>query len=540
MTELKAPIVAVTVFTSLARITRRGKITLEAGEHTLVVSQLPNTLQDESVRASGRGAGLKILGVEAKTQFTTETGNTAELQAQLEALQDADRVLIAEDEVLKARLDFLKALREHGGVNFAKTLAYGEAKLIDATAFSEYIVAQTNSVQTERRSIEQKRRALAKEIAAQQERIRQVGGVHSDYREIHVTVSVAAQVEAELDVEYAVYGASWVPMYDVRLVDSNVTLTYLAEINQTTGEDWDAVPLSLSTAQPAINATLPELGAWYIDMYHPPVPRPQAARAKSAKMRQESELESDAFGGGGFLDADMLVGSAMPAQFFAAAPAPQAELAQTIIDNSGGGAAITYRVEKPVAVPSDGSPHKTTVTVVNLSVKLDYLTVPKLAQEAYLRATITNSSEFILLPGTASIYHGADFVGKTYLQTIAPNEEFEVQLGVDNRVRVKRELVKRDVGKNMLGNTRRTVFSYKITVTNLVPTASRVTVFDQLPVSRHESIKVKLQDAAPETSEHSELNILEWTLDIAPNQKREIVFSFNVEHPREMQLVGLG
>ncbi|MFN8374825.1 MAG: DUF4140 domain-containing protein [Anaerolineae bacterium] len=134
MPELNAPIVAVTVFTNLARITRRGKITLEPGEHTLIVSELP-ALQDESVRASGRGAGLKILGVEARTQFTTETANTAELQAQLEALQDADRQLLAEDEVLKARLEFLKTLREQGAVNFAKTLAYSEAKLIDATAF---------------------------------------------------------------------------------------------------------------------------------------------------------------------------------------------------------------------------------------------------------------------------------------------------------------------------------------------------------------------------------------------------------------------
>jgi uncharacterized protein (TIGR02231 family) len=544
MTEVNAPIAAVTVFTALARITRRAKLTLEAGEHTLVVSQLPNTLQEESVRASGRGAGLKILGVEAKTQFTTETANIAELTAQLEALHDADRQLLAEDEVLKSRLEFLKTLREQGAVNFAKTLAYNEAKLTDATEFASYFVEQTSVIQAERRSIEQKRHTLAKEIEAQKQRILQAGGVKTDYREIHVTVSAAQQVEAELDVEYAVVGASWKPLYDVRLADNTVILTYLAEIRQGTGEDWEAVPLSLSTAKPAISATLPKLHAWYIAPPPPPVYYPQpAARAKSTGFG--GFLQAAGIPDAAPLDAQMDMETAFEEDVDALVLARQAPVtpaaapAQATIDTSGG-ASVTYRVESPVAVRSDGTPHKTTVTVLNLSVKLDYVCVPKLAEEAYLRATITNTSEFMLLPGTASLYHGADFVGKTQLNLVAPNEEFEAQLGVDNRVRVKRELVKRDVGKNMLGNTRRTTFSYKITLTNLVPTSSKITVFDQLPVSKHENIKVKLQDAAPEASEQNDLNILQWMLDIPTNQKREIMFAFNVEHPREMQVMGLG
>jgi hypothetical protein len=557
MTELTAPIVAVTVFNILARITRRGKITLEPGEHTLVVAGLPDSLQDESVRASGRGVGLKILGVEAKTKITTGTGDVAELQNQLEALQDVDRQLLLDDETLKSRLEFLKAMREHGAVNFAKTLAYSETKLTDATEFGVYIVAQTNDVHQQRREIEQKRRVLGKEIEAQKKRIQQAGGVQTSQREIHVTVSAAQQVEAELDVEYVVFGASWTPLYDVRLADNNVTLTYLAEIHQTTGEDWDAVPLSLSTARPAISATLPELRAWYIDVNRPPMyPQPAAARGKAAgfggmmqaapapRQQEFDYLPADEELGeseqvAGFFDSMLSMAGGEKA-VMSSARTISAEVAQSTIDTSGGGASVTYRVEKPVAVPSDGTPHKTTITVLNMSVKLDYLCVPKLAEEAYLRATITNTSEFMLLPGSASIFHGGDFVGKTRLETVAPNEEFEAQLGVDSRVRVKRELVKRDVGKNMLGSTRRTTFSYKITLTNLVPTSAKITVFDQLPVSKHESIRVKLLESSPEASEQSELNILEWKLEIAPNQKREISFSFSVEHPREMQITGLG
>jgi uncharacterized protein (TIGR02231 family) len=221
------------------------------------------------------------------------------------------------------------------------------------------------------------------------------------------------------------------------------------------------------------------------------------------------------------------------------APAlPAAKIAEATVES--GGAAVTYRVARPVAVPSDGSPHRTAVTTLDLSARLDYVTAPKIALEAYLRARVKNSSAFVLLPGWANIFHDADFVGRTHLETIAPNEEFEAHLGVDDRVKVERELSGRAVDKTLIGNTRRTQFSYTITLTNLLASPARITTFDQLPVSRHEAIKVKLQDAAPRPAEHNDLNILTWELELKPQEKRTLFFAFTVEHPRDMTVIGIG
>src|SRR5262245_34968699 len=195
---------------------------------------------------------------------------------------------------------------------------------------------------------------------------------------------------------------------------------------------------------------------------------------------------------------------------------------------------------RPVAVPSDGSPNRTTVTALDLGARLDYVTAPKVAAEAYLRARIKNSSAFVMLPGWANIFHGDDFVGRTYLATIAPSEEFEAQLGVDERIKVERKLSGRTVDKTLIGNIRRTQFAYTITLTNLLAAPARVTVLDQLPVSRHEAIKVKLQDTSPKPAEQSDLNILKWELDLKPQEKRELSFAFSVEQPRDMTVVGLG
>ena len=526
MTTIDAAIVAVTVFTDRARVTRRGTARLAPGEHFLAIEGLPTTLEADSVRASGRGAGITILGVEVATQFVTRPPEAlvADLQRQLEQLQESDRALADGDTVEAERIEFLRALRASGGTDLVKGLAYNRASLETVESLASYLARELEAAQARRRALGQQRRDLARQIEAVRARLNQVQPGHQqERREIRVAVEAAAETDLDLEVTYAVWGASWEPNYDIRLAaDGGVLLSYLAQVRQQTGEDWPAVQLALSTARPSVSATVPELHPWYIDTPRPkPPPVPMMAMRTLAAPAAAPQAA----------DTEML-------SFMEEEPAPPAaKVAEATIESSG--ATVTYRVARPVAVPSDGSPHRTAVTTLDLGARLDYVTAPKIAAEAYLRARVKNSSAFVLLPGWANIFHGADFVGRTYLETIAPNEEFEAQLGVDGRLKVERELSGRTVDKTLIGNTRRTQFAYTITLTNLLATPARVTVLDQLPVSRHEAIKVKLQDAAPKPAEHSDLNILTWELDLKPQEKRTLFLAFAVEHPRDMTVIGI-
>ncbi|MGF1503668.1 MAG: DUF4139 domain-containing protein, partial [Anaerolineae bacterium] len=105
--------------------------------------------------------------------------------------------------------------------------------------------------------------------------------------------------------------------------------------------------------------------------------------------------------------------------------------------------------------------------------------------------------------------------------------------------RVKRELVRRDVSKNLIGQNRRSEFVYTITLKNLLAAPAQVMVMDQIPLSRHESIKAKLLDASPPVTEQTDLNVLKWELELAPGAERQVSFAFMVEHPRSLQIVGL-
>ncbi|HET6313836.1 MAG TPA: mucoidy inhibitor MuiA family protein [Chloroflexia bacterium] len=523
---MESRIAEVTVYTDRARVTRRGAVRLQAGEQRVSLDNLPAGVQDDSVRAGGRGAGVRILGVEVIRQFVTEApeANVAELQKELEALQDQDAALADEDAALSSQLEFLKSLRESTAATMPRGISTGRSKLEDVQSLVDYLSREWAGTLARRREIARQRRELARQIAALVGR--QAPPYNSiERKQVNVYVEAAAEVEAEIEVTYGVSGASWQPLYDIRLVESKVSLGYLANVTQQTGEDWPAVQLSLSTARPAVSATIPELDPWYLDVPRPRVPLPPMAAQSRARAVDEAS-------GGGATEA-----YAMPPSMSVAMPPPPVEVAQATVESTG--AAITFKVARPVAIPSDGSPHKTTVTSLDLDSQLDYVSVPRLAEEAYLRAKITNTSPYILLPGQAGIFHEGDFVGSTWLETVVPNQEFEAQLGVDDRIKVERELTTREISKTLIGNTRKNVFGFKITVSSFLAWPTRVTLYDQFPVSRNEQIKSKLLEVRPAPIEQSELNILKWELAVAPQQKQTILFGFEVDFPRDLAISGL-
>src|SRR5690606_4866684 len=113
---------------------------------------------------------------------------------------------------------------------------------------------------------------------------------------------------------------------------------------------------------------------------------------------------------------------------------------------------------------------------------------------------------------------------KTTIKTVVSGEKFEAQLGVDDRIRVKRDLVQREMNKRLIGGNRQVHYRYRITLKNLLPTPAKVTVMDQIPMGGHEQIKVKLSEANPAPVEQTPLNLLKWELTLRPDEQREIVF----------------
>lgn len=525
--QMQTKIIEVTVYPDRARVVRRGAVTLEPGTHEIEIAELPLTLDPSSVRASGKStSAARLLGVDVRKTFYQDTpvAQVKALEDQIQAIEDQDKALADKSETLTVQGQFVRSVADKAGEQFARGVAFARTDIDRGSALMTFVAQELERAQEGVRAIAVQRRDLARQLDKLRNELDSLRGSQGRERYTAVVqVELVSAGELTLDLVYVVANAGWQPLYDIRLNALALEMTYLGQVTQRTGEDWTDVSLALSTARPALATILPELKPWYINAYQPP-PAPQAM-FRSAVMDQAM--------------ATGVAAAPAPAPAMMAKFAEPVEMQAVTASVESKGASVTFRLPQTVAIPADGEPHKVTVAVTPLSPKLDYVSVPKLAESAFRRAQVKNASDLMLLPGQASLYVEDDYIGVTPLKLTAPGEECELYLGVDDRVYIKRELKAREVDKKFLQDKRRLHYGYEVEVRNLRPDRIALEIHDQLPTSRHEMIKVKLESADPRPVEQTELNELTWKLSLEPGAVQFVRFDFSVEHPRDMQVTGL-
>ena len=355
---------------------------------------------------------------------------------------------------------------------------------------------------------------------------------------IIVAIEASGSGNFELEVSYVVGRSHWVPLYDLRVntTTNQINLNYLAEVNQNTGEDWTGVALTLSTAKPGLGSLPPKLEPWYVDILHPkPAQTPALMRTRS---RQTAAAEMDTHFADDFNieDGEQF---ADYSQEYAGSylPVIEAETATAKVSREGG--TVSFQVGGNTNIPSDGTPHKVTVFSENYPFKPEYIAVPKLVSFAYLQAVVVNPlTGATLLPGKANIFRDNTFVGTVELDNVSPGAEFKLNLGIDEGLKIDRELVERQVDKKLISQQRRTSYAYRLNVTNLKQVQVHLTLREQLPVSRNEQIKVRSTLTNPKIVP-GEMGLLEWIMSLPPQAKQELYYQFVVEHSPDLTVIGL-
>ncbi|WP_020671675.1 DUF4139 domain-containing protein [Amycolatopsis nigrescens] len=517
-TLVDLPIVAVTVYPRYARITRRGPVRL-GGDLRYAVEGLPLGLLGDSVRAGGTGAAA-IAGVEINTERLPRPADPA-IQELMDRRRAArwrlDEVTDAET-VAASKAELLATLSRRSGTSFAKALAAGTAEPDRVAVVGDALADQLARILARQRELAEQREKLTEDLSAI-ERALEARRVADTPDRTTVTIELAAAsetpegTEVALELSYVVTEAGWESGYDLRLRGERVSVGWYGAVTQHTGEDWPVCELALSTARPSVTTGVPELGPWFLDRVQPV--RAPAPRAAS----------------GGF-------GGSLEMRETAAYSAASDAMQQQAADVQHGVAAATYRPARPAAIASGTVAHRSTIAEFEMDAVLDYVTAPVLAEEAHLRAVVTNNAEHTLRPGRASVFHDNEFVGSTMLESWAPGEEVELALGVDDRIRVDRELVRRTASKGTLSGTRRREAEYRIEVANHGPRPAVVTVLDQVPVSRDDAIVVRDVHGDPEPAEHTDMGELSWRLELEPEATGVVTLAFRVDVNKGVELSG--
>lgn len=525
----------VTLYDEQALVTRRGVVELTGKEHELIVAQLPLTLVSESVRASSSGTvAVRLLGVRTERSNATKASEPeiAQLTQEIEQVEEQKRQ--AQDMLTRLNLqrNFVKALSGQYLERLTKSQHPEPINLNIIKELLEFVGQQYSEFSNAIATTDKEQQKLEKKLQVLRQQLNQLSTLRSQERfSIIITLEPSAAGKFDLEVSYLVNQVRWIPAYDLRFsaTSEKVNLSYLAEVQQSTGEDWLDVALTISTAKPELGTLPPKLSPWYIDVQHP-----NYLESRAKAMVEKDNIQSRTFYAtlpfpGMTPEPEVVIDSdlqRLKAQMTTAqAPKP--------------GGIIAFEMSNSGNILSDGATYKTTIFSEDYSYSAEYVAIPQLGRLAYLQTTIANPLTGVtLLPGKVNIFRDNTFIGTTELKNIPPGEEFQLNLGLDEGLKIERDLVERQVDQKLIDNDRHTTYAYRLVITNLRSHSAFLTLKERLPVSCNPQIKVFLTRTNP-AIEMGEMGRLEWSLTLPPDSKQEVYYQFRVEHPPELTVVGL-
>jgi len=204
----------------------------------------------------------------------------------------------------------------------------------------------------------------------------------------------------------------------------------------------------------------------------------------------------------------------------------------------------SFSIPRKTTILSDNKPHKVTIRLIKLTAKYTYVIIPKLSLHAYLKASIKNTSEnYPFLAGEINVFVDGNFVAKSNIKAVSPQESFSVYLGTDDAIRVTYPpgvFFKDTQGLLRKSNLRTT--KHTITIKNTKSQDIDCVVFDQLPKSNDSQIKVKLlKPVVQEGQTGAEVfitdgNNLKWKKTVPAGKQLQIPFEYQLEWPVGQEL----
>jgi hypothetical protein len=260
--SVKSKIENVTVFLEGAQVTRLATVGLKPGVSILTFPGIAPGIQEQSIQVEGPSS-VKILSVSFRINYLDEI-KVPEKIAGLEEDRRKLLQLVAQEksmeEVYREEEAILKTNKSIGGT--VKGVPIEELK-IAMDYFRQRLIDIKQQLLQADRNIRKHNEALGK-IEAQLKELSSVKDKPTG--EILVKVSTKSISNSSLVIKYLVREARWFPSYDIRAKDiqSPISITYKANVNQQSGEDWENVVLTISSGNPSQTGAKPIMKPWFL------------------------------------------------------------------------------------------------------------------------------------------------------------------------------------------------------------------------------------------------------------------------------------
>ncbi len=519
---LNSDIKQVTVYRDRAYIERDVICKLKQGENNIIVQGLPNFIDANSLQIYSNDS-LILQDIKLKLHSKPNISDQEKQNIIDEIKKIESSIQTGKDKLYN--LQETKQLFKKIFNNKHRLLQKSSNELLEDTEIEKSLQFYNEKLNDIDSSIRKEDKEINKLTASL--KILKDNVENLDYEDVitenrlHLVIFSDTDLETSIGFSYLTYNAWWKAFYDIRLnsEQKKVDIAYSAVINQETGEDWQNVELKLSTAQPQFAGNLPHISTWYVNVYNDSVYYDTYDDFDSVSSKEVRKVEPPA----------EVVENNMP-------------IAEATVENAA--TSVVFNLQGHHTILANNEEHKVGITQLKLNPELEYSSVPKLNPMSYLTAKLENKSDFTLLKGKANIFLDNNFVSQSDMNFIAPNEEFEIYLGVDQNIKIEHKFVNRFTKtEGLLSKKNKVVFDYKILVENHKATDVKINIKDQIPVSQNNNIKVELINPNikedTDTLKHGEDGIIEWLISLDSKETKELDLKFSVEYPKDIEISGL-
>lgn len=504
----------VTLYPWGATVVRELRIDAPAGQHELIVPNLPLDTDPASLRVAAPALKIGAVSLQQGRLAPVEPGKTAAVQAaeaEVERLEEVLRMRDADIAAIRLRaeaadeqLAFLRGIgRGEDGPPPDPAQLRALAQMVGEEALAALTAAHRSEqeAQAAKRAREEDAEALDDARAA----LEALGTGDGEFAALSLAFE-ASGGEAVVEITTHTQDASWEPVYDLRLTRGDapsLAVERAVLARQQTGEDWLGVELTFSTARPAERSAPGELWPELLRV-GPPQPVMPMARMES----------------------DMVMAAPVEAM------AEEAEVQMQ-------GATVTWRYAGAVDLRDGADALRLRLGDLALAPELRAVAVPRLETVAYLQAEAVNDGAEPLLPGPATLFVDGAMVGQADLPMVAAGDEIELGFGPIDGIVLSREVPARSGGdRGVISRSERIEEVALLRARNLTGEAWPIRLIDRIPYSEQEDLTITSRATPPatETDPDGKRGILVWEFDLAPGAEREVRLEHELSWPADLVL----
>ncbi|MBR0078186.1 MAG: mucoidy inhibitor MuiA family protein [Bacteroidales bacterium] len=520
-TRISSSVTDATIYLNGAALTHTADATLKSGSQEILIDGLSPFIEINSLKINANG--VLISATEFSYDFITTREESARITRIKDSLEQYKQLLTQATDEQTVYTHLLKMLTD-GTLNNMQAKE-NQVSVADINANMELYKSKAGTLQKNIDQLKRKVAELQKIVNRLQSQV-----AHDELKEkqttglLRLSVSVPKAITTTFTITYFTDAASWTPCYDLNIkdMDAKVVLHSKAQVQQSTGLDWQIVHLTLSNATPNRTTVATVFSPWFVNFLKNISYRANKSDMLSNTITYETAGVASTEG---YLTEVRGSRATTPLKMDDYVEVDQQEVH------------VNYVIAVHYDIPGNGKTQLIDLKEYTITAEYKYYSAPKLSDETYLVATLSDYQKHNLLPGYVTVTFNNTFVGKSLLQPNNTDSLFTLTLATDPRIAVKREKRMDFCSTKHVGNSTTVTQSYLITVKNNQTKDVKFTLKDQYPISADKDIEVKLIEHTPAaTYNKTDRGILTWDMDLKAGETRTFTVTYSIKYPKDRNI----